>query len=917
MVATASLRPGLLAILLPVSYALLLPSASLHPLELLRQVRVRLSAALFHVKLLGVTDGGGLLTWPRVQLQLHRLLGLEVQRRLAVARGGAPPPMGPPLWRRLLGRPSAPPPPPMGPQLVFKDLVLVGGGHSHVHVLKMFGMRPEPGVRLTLVTRDVETPYSGMLPGYVAGFYTRRECHIDLARLAAFAGARLVHAEAVGLDWREKRVLLRGRPAVAYDVLSIDIGITPRGAHEVAAAGALPPITPVKPIDGFCARWDAIVARVRTAAAAATPPGTAGAPPVRIVVVGGGAGGVELALSIEARLARELRVIKRKAAGRGVDLQAVEAGFEGPGARNTGAVEVTVISRSAQLLPRHGARVRDAFAKILEERGVRLLLGEEATSAGDGEVRTASGAAVAADEVIWCTQAGTQAWLGETGLELDGGGFIAVQDTLESTNVPSVFAAGDVASVLEHPRPKAGVFAVRQGPPLADNLRRKLLAQPLVPFEPQHTFLGLIGTGDGGCVASRANLALEGCWLWELKDWIDRTWMASYGELLPNMAEMGMGGGAAAPPAVAAKAGAEALEVLSHASMRCGGCGAKVGGTTLSKVIARLSSEGHLPPPRSEVLVGLEAPDDCAVLAPHASPSVHTVDFFRSFIGDPFTFGRVAANHALSDCHAMGARPVGALAVAVVPYGLEEKVGEELFQMMSGACAVLKEARCALIGGHSCEGAELSLGFAITGAAPHRVMTKGGLAKGQALVLTKALGTGVLFAAHMRGAAPGHAVAAALRGMVQLNEAAAGCLDRHGAAACTDVTGFGLLGHLVEMAKASAAKCRVDLSEIPILPGALDCVAAGIFSSLQPANVRLKRAVANEAEALGHKAYPLLFDPQTAGGLLAAVPAAAAAACVAELRALGYADAAVIGEVVGPAEPDGGDLVECRVWSGL
>ena len=174
-------------------------------------------------------------------------------------------------------------------------------------------------------------------------------------------------------------------------------------------------------------------------------------------------------------------MIKRKAAGRGVDLQAVEAGLEGPGARNTGAVEVTVISRSAQLLPRHGARVRDAFAKILEERGVRLLLGEEATSAGDGEVRTASGAAVAADEVIWCTQAGTQAWLQETGLELDGGGFIAVHDTLESTNVPSVFAAGDVASVLAHPRPKAGVFAVRQGPPLADNLRRKLLAQPLVP----------------------------------------------------------------------------------------------------------------------------------------------------------------------------------------------------------------------------------------------------------------------------------------------------------------------------------------------------------------------------------------------------------------------------------------------------
>ena len=333
----------------------------------------------------------------------------------------------------------------------------MGGGHSHVHVLKMFGMRPEPGVRLTLVTRDVETPYSGMLPGYVAGFYTRRECHIDLARLAAFAGARLVHAEAVGLDWREKRVLLRGRPAVAYDVLSIDIGITPRGAHEVAAPGALPPITPVKPIDGFCARWDAIVARVRTAAAAATPPGTAGAPPVRIVVVGGGAGGVEASRSRSRRTSRA-RAARDQTQGGGARRRPAGGRGRARGARRAEhrrrRGHRDLAQRAAAAAPRRARarRLRQDFGGARRPTPVgrgghvrRRWRGAHGERRGGGGGR--------GDLVHAGGDAGVA---GGNGLELDGGGFIAVQDTLESTNVPSVFAAGDVASVLAHPAAEGG-----------------------------------------------------------------------------------------------------------------------------------------------------------------------------------------------------------------------------------------------------------------------------------------------------------------------------------------------------------------------------------------------------------------------------------------------------------------------------
>lgn len=177
-------------------------------------------------------------------------------------------------------------------------------------------------------------------------------------------------------------------------------------------------------------------------------------------------------------------------------------------------------------------------------------------------------------------------------------------------------------------------------------------------------------------------------------------------------------------------------------------------------------------------------------------------------------FGQVAAVHALSDVHAMGAQPSGALAIAVVPYGLERKVEDSLFQMMSGACHALRESNCPLLGGHSCEGQELALGFAVTGQVEvEGALRKSGMAVGEKIVLTKPVGTGVLFAANMRGMASGEWISSALRHMTTSNLRAAQCLLRHGASACTDVTGFGLLGHLLEMTQASRVQVAVRMSQ--------------------------------------------------------------------------------------------------------
>ena len=296
--------------------------------------------------------------------------------------------------------------------------MLVGGGHAHVHVLKSFGMRPVPGVRVTLIARDVETPYSGMLPGYVAGHYSFDECHIDLVRLARFAGARLIHDEAVGLDRAQRRVLCRDHPPIRYDLVSLDIGSTPR-LDDVP--GAAEHTIPVKPIDRFAERWEALLARARAAG-------------LRLAVVGGGAGGVELALSAQHRL---------------------------PGCGD--AVEVTLVTRDA-LLPSHNARVRSRFARILAERGIRVVAGNPVVRVEPGRLILADGDAVAFDEALWVTEAAAAPWLAETGLPLDAGGFVAIDETLRSPADPAVFAAGDVATMHGHPREKAGVYAVRAGP---------------------------------------------------------------------------------------------------------------------------------------------------------------------------------------------------------------------------------------------------------------------------------------------------------------------------------------------------------------------------------------------------------------------------------------------------------------------
>jgi len=746
----------------------------------------------------------------------------------------------------------------MGPSQVpvVKDIVLLGGGHAHVTVLRHFGMRPLPGVRLTLVTRDIHTPYSGMLPGLIAGHYDYDDCHIDLGPLARFAAARLYHAEVEGLDPVTHQVFLQGRPPLSYDLLSINTGSRPStrdvpGAQQYALS--------VKPIDLWLQDWQALQARLLA---------TGGS--FRIAVVGGGAGGVELALATQYRLQQLLHE-------QGDD--PARLGFE-------------LLTEAGDILADHNAGVRRRFNRVLRARGIAVHTGHRVVEVTPSSLIISGRPARAADAVLWVTRAAAPAWPGEAGLAVDRDGFIQVNEHLQSVSHPEVFAAGDVAALCD-PRPKSGVFAVRQGPVLGENLRRASVGRALRRYRPQRHFLGLISTGERHAVASRGPWSWQGAWVWTLKDRIDRRFMRRFNELPAMPGDV--------PPAPAeGLADERAREELSRATMRCGGCGAKVGSTILSRVIGRLA-----PQARDDLLIGLDAPDDAAVVrVPAGRLLVQSVDYFRAPIDDPYLFGKIAANHALGDLFAMGAEPHSALALATLPYGREKVVEETLFDLMSGALEVMAHAGAALAGGHSSEGAELAFGLAVNGLAdPAALLRKAGLRPGDALILTKPVGTGTLLAAEMRGRAKGRWVDGAIQAMLVSNQAAADCLRRFDVSACTDVTGFGLIGHLLEMMRGGRLAARITIDAVPLLEGAADTAALGILSSLQPENLRLRRAVQGAEQAERHPHYALLFDPQTAGGLLAGVPQGHAAACVTQLRACGYPAAAVIGQVLeGTAE---------------
>ena len=735
-----------------------------------------------------------------------------------------------------------------------KDIVLIGGGHSHVAVLRSFGMKPVPGVRLTLISTAYDTPYSGMLPGFLAGHYTFEESHINLIPLCQFAQAQLFQDTVLGLDLTKKQIHCQNHPPVGFDFVSIDTGSTP-WIDEVP--GAKTHAIPVKPVDRFLKCWNEIEANLRESPKTRT----------RIMVVGGGAGGVELILSLQHRL-QQGKLTKGK----------------------TTSIEFSLITASPSVLSTHNQKVQENYTRVLNERGVEVVTEFRVAKVEENQIIGTKGDNIPYDYLLWVTNASAPIWPKESGLDVDHHSFITVNDFLQSTSHPFVFAAGDIASMENYSRPKSGVFAVRQGPPLTKNLRHSVTGRALVRYKPQKHFLSLISTGDQFAIASKGKGIVKGKWVWRWKDQIDRRFMKRYQEL-PEMS-----------PNTRLHQSAP-LETndsdVSYEKIRCMGCGSKVGAGILSNVLNRLRIDQD-----SSISIGLTAPDDAAVFTvPTGSPIVQTVDYFPTFIEDPWVFAQIAAIHCLGDVIAMGATPHSAQIIATLPYGHDRPIEETLFQTMSGALKVLDDHGASLIGGHTLEGERLAFGMTINGTIGDQpLLRKTGLSPGDRLILTKPIGTGIILASMMRAKPSSRWIQGAIEQMLRSNASAIPVLRRHSVTCATDLTGFGLVGHLAEMLEASNVNAELWIEKIPFLEGALECTQQGIISSLYSQNHKRSDMLLNRAAYQEKSTYPPLFDPQTSGGLLFGVSEEHTDACLEDLRETGWIQASIIGIVTANTE---------------
>jgi selenide, water dikinase len=362
----------------------------------------------------------------------------------------------------------------------FTDIVLLGAGHAHVEVLRRFAQQPDPQIRLTLVAREPSALYSGMLAGVIRGDYTLDQASIDLAPLAAAAGARLMIGDATALRLREHSVAIDGRPDLPFDLLSLNLGGVPRKSTGEGI--------PAKPIGRFIEELSRMEAGLSQGSS--------------IAIVGAGPGGVELALALAHRY--------------------------------RGQLHLTLIIGGAEPLADAPGYARKVARNTLMEAGVSLVSGVTATHHLDGRLFLSDGSFLEVSASIWATDATGPSMLAEAGLNCDPLGCVHVDAGLRSLSHDFVFAAGDCATLAETPRPKGSVWSARAGAPLAENLRRTATGKPMMRWQPQEQSLTVLGLGGERAVAWRSGFAASGRNVWRYKDWADRKWIDTYASIRPS-----------------------------------------------------------------------------------------------------------------------------------------------------------------------------------------------------------------------------------------------------------------------------------------------------------------------------------------------------------------------------------------------
>ena len=745
---------------------------------------------------------------------------------------------------------------------IVSDLVLLGGGHANIQVLKMMAMNPIGGLRITLISDQTHSPYSGMMPGYLAGYYCYEDCHFDLRRLCEELGQRFIKATIIGIDPQRKKIRLENRAEISYECASINVGIEPKPIKHISQDSVFK-LIPLKPISRFIAHWDQLMSDLKA---------YQGKEPLQLAMVGAGASGVEISIILKMLIEQ-----------------------------NRWNAQLSLIHRHEFLVSAKDRRAQDCLLKTLNELGINVLQNTEVLEVHDqGLVLKDCQGRIDSENfyrALIATQAAAPRWFTSSGLPVNQEGFLKVTEKLLVENEDALFAAGDCIHFSPSPLKKAGVYAVRQGMVLEHNIRaffdRK---SSLKTFHPKKNVLSLITIGERKALVHQDDFSmlrwLSPALLWTVKDGIDRRFMQRF-----QAGTFAMNPGPVKKPMPLPKT---TLVPEDWQDNTCGGCGSKLAASTLSQSLVKLAI-----PKDDAVLLGVNEGEDCALtrFSEHTL-CLQSIDQFRSFISDPYLLGQIATQHALSDIYAMGGVARTAQVGLTLCPATDKIHREDVFQVMSGVLDILTKSAVSLVGGHTGLGTELAIAIAVQGEVePGRVLTKQVTKAGNRLILTKPIGTGVIFAANMLAQANGKLVDDALAGMLQSNKIVMETIRAFNVSGCTDITGFGLLGHAVEMLGKNTDKSlgiSIDYKAIPLFDGVCELFQQGYAASIAGKNDASLRALLSAD--VNQQNFPALFDPQTSGGLLFSVPPHQVESCLNALHQNGVSRACVIGEVIDEAK---------------
>ncbi|MGB7345704.1 MAG: selenide, water dikinase SelD [Pirellulaceae bacterium] len=683
-----------------------------------------------------------------------------------------------------------------------KHIVLLGIGHTNAHIVRMWGMNPIADTDLTCITDFPVATYSGMLPAVLAQQVPTEQMQIDLVRLCGSVGARLICGKVTGIDHDKREIQMDDRPPIPFDALSIGIGSVPT-TDGVSITGES--LIKIKPMQTFLQRLADAVERAENHSNSET---------LNVVVVGSGVAGVEICLCLPNFLAKH----------------------------SNRSVQLSIITRSEQILPDADSMRAKTLAE-LTGRGVQITTGQSVVAVNERHVSLSGGTQVDADIVIWATGASAPDALERFDLPVDERGFLKTDRTLQSVSGMPCFAVGDTGTVVGERIPKAGVYAVRQGPVLWENLHRLLKNQELTQYHPQRSFLKLLNYGNGHAIGQWKGFSFSGRWVMSLKQRIDTKFMRMY---QPGNSMSG--------------------QVVSDATdkdeMQCRGCGCKLGSQPLAEAMKmiRVADDSDAQ--------GIPLEDAAVISQNDGTQLLASTDFFTTPFDDAYLSGRIAALHSASDIIASGGMPTHALANVVLSEGNEETQKRSLADFLSGAGREFRAMGANIVGGHTIVGPRMEAGFTVIGHTAGDMLRKNKLRCGDVLCLTKPLGIGIILAGHMRGECRAEEYFGVIEAMLMPQHGYVPIAKSHPLAAMTDVTGFGLAGHLIEMLRESKVSAEMSLESIPLIDGTERLLQAGIQSTLAPDNRRFQRWIAVDESIKEQAKYKALFDPQTCGGLL-------------------------------------------------